>query len=136
MQRGQWTPRESILCGVTCDSCACKQLHCGESWSHLRDYPLPPPLPPSPSLLSPASFSPAHLDHLTSISRLPATLSQSARLANVASRDEMELQERRILRPVSWKMQMSTGERRRDKYAGKFDCDILFLYASHWQIRR
>lgn len=58
-------------------------------------------------------------------------LLQSAKLANVASRNEMELQERRILRTsFSKEMQMSTGEREGERHAGKFDCDIPFLFKS------
>lgn len=101
--------RYSILCGVT------RAGNCIVEKASLSPTGLF-----SSSLLSPIDFSVAHLDHLISISCLPTMLLQSARLANVASRDEMELQERRILgTSFSRKMHMSTeGGRDREKERG------------------
>lgn len=61
-----------------------------------------------------------------------SVLLQSARLANVASRDEVELQERRILRTSlsSRETRISTGQRKGERYADKFDCDIPFPFKS------
>lgn len=61
-----------------------------------------------------------------------SVLLQSARLANVASRDEVELQERRILRTSlsSRETRISTGRRKGERYADKFDCDIPFPFKS------
>ena len=68
-------------------------------------------------------------------------LLQSTKLANVASQDEMELQERISIKNESLSLSLRKRRCRRkegERYEGKFDCDIKsFLFCSnHWQIRR